>query len=160
MTALKGPMKSDTVDTAEKKQGICCRCGVPLTPSKRFETSSEASKAQVERKTKKKNAVVSWQKRLSPPPPLSLVQCFIVERGCQLSEAALAAALGRAFGPAEVNVVVRSVSALGLVAEQARPDADALIVHLCGHDLGPNSIERIHLRLFLTGILSNFTFIR
>ena len=95
------------------------------------ESLSTASKA-----TNRKRTVVSWR---DAPPPLSLVQCFIVSRGCQLNEAAVARALARALGsPAEVTV--RSVSALGLVAEQARPDADALILHLCGHELVPSSI--------------------
>ena len=58
-----------------------------------------------------------------------------------MNEATLARALGRALGP-EAEVRVRAVSALSLVAEQARPDANALIVHFCGHDLGPNSIAK------------------
>ena len=62
-----------------------------------------------------------------------------------MNEASLARALGRALGPVGARVMVRAVTALSLVAEQARPDADALIVHLCGHDLGPNSIEKFQL---------------
>ena len=96
------------------------------------ESLSKASKA-----TDRKRAVISWR----DSPPLSLVQCFIVSRGCQLNEAAVARTLARALGgPRAAEVTVRSVSALGLVAEQARPDADALILHLCGHDLVPSSI--------------------
>ena len=124
----KSPTKSDIVDTGDERV-CCCRCGVPLTPS----TGREAStKAEVERKAKRRS-VVSWQKR-AHHPALSLVECFIVSRGCQLNEAGLARALGRAFGP-ETKVRVRTVSALDLVAEQARADADAVIVHVCGHDL-------------------------
>ena len=127
--ALKSPMKSETADKSENRVANCSRCGIPLTPSKRIENS---------RTTNRKRAVVSWRDN---PPPLSLVQCFIVSRGCQLNEAAVARALARALGgPRAAEVTVRSVSALGLVAEQARPDADALILHLCGHELVPSSI--------------------
>ena len=126
-TALKSPMKSETVDKSKNRVANCSRCGIPLTPSKRIETS---------RTKNRKRAVVSWR----DTPPLSLVQCFIVSRGCQLNEAAVARALARALGcPRAAEVSVRSVSALGLVAEQARPDADALILHLCSHDLVPSS---------------------
>ena len=133
-TALKSPMKSETADKSENRVGNCSRCGIPLTPSKRIESDPNTSKAK-----NRKRAVVSWREN---PPPLSLVQCFIVSRGCQLSEAAVARALARALGsPQKTEVTVRTVSALGLVAEQARPDADALILHLCGHDLVPTSIS-------------------
>ena len=132
-TALKSPMKSETVDKSKNRVANCSRCGIPLLPSKRIENS---------RMTNRKRAVVSWREN---PPPLSLVQCFIVSRGCQLNEAAVARALARALdGPRRAaEVSVRSVSALGLVAEQARPDADALILHFCGHELVPISISLI-----------------
>ena len=127
-TALKSPMKSETVDKSKNRVANCSRCGIPLTHSKRIENS---------RTTNRRRAVISW--REDTPPPLSLVQCFIVSRGCQLNEAAVARALAHALGSKQSEVAVRSVSALGLVAEQARPDADALILHLCGHELVPSS---------------------
>ena len=87
-TALKSSMKSEicgiivpspSIPQIEKRERVVCRrCGVPLTPSK---GSPKTSKAEVEGKTKRRNAVVSWQRE--EHPPLSLVQCFVVSRGCQ-----------------------------------------------------------------------------
>lgn len=136
--SLKGspPVPRGTItDTTAGKRGTnrlekCSRCGIPIAT-----TPPSASKAGVETKGARAGGGPKRIAKAGQRREPSSVDCFVVSRGRQLNEAALARALGRAFGSEGARIRVHVVSTMSAVAEQASPDAEATIIHVCGHEL-------------------------
>ncbi len=111
------------------KSGICSNCGGNIDDDGASAAATPVSSAD-------SGAVMEDEpgRQLTSPPS---AECFVVTRGCQINERRLVRALDRvaaASGAASFGRV-QFTTAASLVAENAAPSADLLLVHLGGHDL-------------------------
>jgi hypothetical protein len=133
----KGMKKRDVFNVGG--QGCCYNCGttiVLLPPSKEDRSCDGMSqkKEQATSATDKVKGKEGKEENKEERPLLLSAECFVVSRGWQIDERRLLRYLDRIVTVARFDRL-QFATTISLVAENAAPRVDILVVHVGGHDL-------------------------